>query len=63
MKDKYIDYLLTNNAKGITEIYDTYLPKIEAIIGGMGGSKDESWEIFQESLIVILQKAQSADFN
>ncbi len=63
MKDKYIDYLLTNNAKGITEIYDTYLPKIEAIIGGMGGSKDESWEIFQESLIVILQKAQSADFQ
>jgi len=63
MEDKYINYLLTNNGKGITEIYDTYLPKIEAIIGNMGGTKDESWEIFQESLIVILQKAQSADFQ
>jgi len=63
VEDKYILYLLNNDTKGISSIYDTYLPKIEAIIGGMGGSKDEAWEIFQESLIIILKKAQSADFQ
>lgn len=63
MEDKFVKYLLNNDRKGITEIYDTYLPKIEAIIGNMGGTKDESWEIFQESLIVILQKAQNPDFQ
>jgi len=61
--DKYINFLIANDAKGITEIYDTYLPKVEAIIGNMGGSKDEAWEIFQESLIVILQKVQMPDFQ
>jgi len=63
MEDKYLNYLLTNDPQGINSIYDTYLPKVEAIIGGMGGNKDEAWEIFQESLIVILQKAQSPDFQ
>lgn len=61
--DKYVNFLIANDAKGITEIYDTYLPKVEAIIGNMGGSKDEAWEIFQESLIVILQKVQTPDFQ
>lgn len=62
-EDKYLGYLKTNDSEGIKEIYDTYLPRIEAIIGGMGGSKDEAWEIFQESLIVILSKSQSPDFQ
>ncbi len=62
-EDKYINYLVHNDANGIKEIYDTYLPKVQAIIGNMGGTKDEAWEIFQESLIVILQKAQTPDFQ
>lgn len=61
--NKYIQYLLTNDAKGVSQIYKEYLPRIERIIGGLGGSKDESWEVFQESLIVILKKAQSPDFQ
>ncbi len=62
-EDKYIHYLKVNDSQGIKEIYDTYLPRIESIIAGMGGTKDEAWEIFQESLIVILNRIQSPDFQ
>jgi len=62
-KDEYISYLLTNDTVGVKKIYDTYLPKVESILGGMGCSKDDAWEIFQEGLIVILKKAQSPDFQ
>ncbi len=59
----YLSYLVNNDTKGISIIYKEYLPRIERIIGGLGGSKDDAWEIFQESLIVILNKAQSPDFQ
>lgn len=62
-ENEYISYLLNNDAKGISKIYKEYLPRIERIIGGIGGTKDDSWEIFQESLIVILKKAQTPDFQ
>ena len=62
-EDKYLKYLLSNDQKGVKLIYKEYLPRIEAILGKMGASKDDAWEIFQESLIVILNKAQSPDFQ
>ncbi len=62
-KDKYLNYLLDNDQQGVAEIYKEFLPRIEAIIGRMGGSKDDSWDIFQESLIVILKKGQEPDFQ
>lgn len=61
--DKYIKALLNNDRLGLKAIYDEYLPKIESIIGGMGGNKDEAWEIFQEALIVIMAKAKKPDFK
>jgi len=61
--DIYINYLLNNDQKGVKSIYDKYLPKIESIIKGMGGTKDDAWEIFQESLIVIMAKANNPDFT
>ena len=61
--DKYVKALLSNNRVGIKAIYDEYLPRIEVIIGKMGGSKDDAWEIFQESLIVVMTKAQKPDFK
>ena len=61
--DKYLTYLLTNDQAGVNEIYKEFLPRIEAIIGKMGGNKDDAWEVFQESLIVILKKAQTPDFH
>jgi len=51
------------DSSGIKEIYDTYLPKVESILGAMGCTKDEAWEVFQESLIVILKKAQVPGFQ
>jgi len=62
-KDKYISYLLTNDRAGIKSIYDQYLPKVQSIIRGMGGTSDDGWEIFQEALIVIMAKAQKDDFE
>ena len=61
--DPHINALLTNDQRGVQEIYDTYLPRVEAILRKMGCSKDEAWEVFQESLIVILNKAQLPDFQ
>lgn len=61
--DKYINYLLTNDRKGLKAIYDEFLPKIQSIIRGMGGTDDDGWEIFQESLIVIMAKARKDDFE
>ena len=61
--DPYINALLTNDQRGVQDIYDTYLPRLEAILGKMGCLKDEAWEVFQESLIVILNKAQQPDFQ
>ncbi len=61
-KDIYLNYLLSNDQKGIKTIYNEFLPKVEAILKGMGCSKDNAWEIFQESLIVILSKARKPDF-
>jgi len=58
----YLKALLENDQKGVKAIYDNYLPRIEAILRGMGCSKDNAWEIFQESLIVIMNKARQQDF-
>ena len=62
-EDIYLNYLLNNDQKGIKTIYDEFLPKIESILKGMGCSKDNAWEIFQESLIVVLSKARKPDFK
>jgi len=62
-EDKYLNYLLNNDQKGIKAIYDEFLPKVEAILKGIGCSKDNAWEVFQESLIVILSKARKPDFE
>jgi len=61
-EDKYIKALLTNDREGLKTIYKEFLPKIESIIRGMGGSKDDAWEIFQEALIVIMAKASKPNF-
>lgn len=61
--DKYVLALLNNDLKGIKDIYKEYLPRVEAILGRMGCTKDEAWEVFQDSLIVVLSKAQSPDFQ
>jgi len=61
--DPYINALINNDREVITEMYSNFLPRIEAILGKMGASKNEAWEVFQESLIVILNKAQSPDFE
>ena len=60
--DIHIKSLLTNDRQGLQTIYKDFLPRIESIIKGMGGSKDDAWEIFQESLIVIMTKASKPNF-
>ena len=62
-EDKYLNYLLSNDERGIKSIYNEFLPRIESILKPMGCSRDNAWEIFQESLIVILSKARKPDFE
>lgn len=59
----YINGLITNNKTIINEIYDTYYPRIQAMVYRNGGEKEDAWEIFQESLVLIYQKAQTPDFQ
>jgi len=61
--DKYIKYLLTNDRAGLKSLYDEFLPKIQSIIRGMGGTNDDGWEIFQEALIVVMAKAKKDNFE
>ncbi len=59
----YINALLNNDKTIITEIYDTYYPKIQIMIFRNGGEKEDAWEIFQEALVLILKKAKTPDFQ
>jgi len=59
----YINGLLTDDKAIISQIYDTYYPRIQAMIARNGGQKEDAWEVFQEALILILQKAKTPDFQ
>jgi len=60
---RYIEALLENDHKLLNEMYQKFLPRIEAMVRSNSGTKDEAFDIFQEALIIIYRKAKQMGFE
>ncbi len=48
----------------LKKLYREYLPKVEAMVHNNGkGTKDQAFDIFQEGLIILLQKIAQPEFK
>jgi len=59
----YLDAIRNNDVAGLRNIYREFLPRITNLIRQNGGSLDDAQDVFQDALIVIYKKCQSADFK
>jgi len=62
-EQKYIQYLLANDSRGIGEIYKRYADKVVRMVQYNSGSDDDGFDIFQESLMDIYHMAKDRDFQ
>jgi len=62
-EQKYIQYLLANDSRGIGEIYKRYANKVVRMVQYNSGSDDDGFDIFQESLMDIYHMAKDRDFQ
>lgn len=60
---KYIRALLQNDHQILNELYQKFLPRIEAMVIKNSGSVQDAFDIFQEALIVIYKKALQPGFQ
>jgi RNA polymerase sigma factor (sigma-70 family) len=58
----YIQSLLNNDFKGISEIYRMFAPQVERWVCANNGSADDARDIFQEALLVISRQARRESF-
>ena len=61
--NKYIEGLLRGDDKMLRAIYKNFSGRISNYVIKNGGSKEDAKDIFQDALMIILQKAQSPDFE
>jgi RNA polymerase sigma factor (sigma-70 family) len=54
--------LITDDKKAINTIYKEHFPVIQGFIQANNGSYDEARDIFQEAIIIVYEKAKTADF-
>lgn len=59
----YIDGIRNSDSTVIRKIYEEYHDAIVHLIERNSGTKDDAHDVFQEGLVVVFQKAQSADFQ
>lgn len=59
----YIEGLLNDDSKIISEMYQRFLPRIEVFIGKNSGNQTDAKDIFQAALLVILKNIKRADFE
>jgi len=59
---KYIKALLDNNSVLIEEIYRKWGPDVRKFVLKNSGSTEEANDLFQESLMIVLQKARADRF-
>jgi RNA polymerase sigma factor (sigma-70 family) len=57
--EEIIEGILNNNSKILRCIYSENFPKVKQHICINGGSEDEAADIFQESILVIFEKARN----
>lgn len=61
--DVYLKGILSGNASILREIYETYHKAIIKLVETNQGTRQDAKDVFQEGLMLIYQKAQSADFK
>ncbi|HQU59799.1 MAG: sigma-70 family RNA polymerase sigma factor [Phaeodactylibacter sp.] len=59
----HLDALVRGDQKGIREIYQQYLPRINRLITSNGGNGEDAKDVFQEALMVVYEKATGPDFR
>ena len=59
----FIDGLRNNNSKIIKEYYQLYFPKCKTFILKNSGSKDEAWDVFQDTTCVLLKMIHNPSFE
>lgn len=60
---KYIQYLIDNDTKGIGQIYASFGSKVVGMVCNNSGSEDDGFDILQESLMDIYHLAKDRQFK
>ena len=64
MLDKqYIKGLQTQDRKIIRTIYENFAEPISKYVLKNGGTMDDAKDVFQDAILVLIEKAQSPDFE
>ena len=58
-----LEGLRSGNREVIKNIYKEYYTPIEKMVKSKNGTKEDSYDVFQEGLMLIYQKSRSSDFN
>ncbi len=58
----YIKGLLDDDRFVVKRLYDEFYPKIKRMVTSNSGNADDASDVFQEALVTIYKRAQSADF-
>ena len=61
--EQYIKYLQHNNSKGIRLIYQKYFIRVYNMISKNGGLMVDAEDIFQEALMIIIEKSKVPHFK
>ncbi len=57
--EKIINGLLENDNKVLRHIYENYFKSIEGFVIANRGTTEDAWDVFQEGLIILLQKLRA----
>ncbi len=57
-----IDCLKRRQSEAVRYLFDRYLPMVRLMVYKAGGTPDEARDIFQDSLIIIIEKIDQGDF-
>lgn len=58
-----LNRLLCHDREALQQIYDTCFPMIRALVKKNNGLEEDAEDIFQETLIILLERAQSPNFS
>lgn len=61
--EELLEGLIAHNGAALHLLYQRYLPEISRWVVRNNGTITEAGDVFQESLIVLFQKAKEADFK
>lgn len=58
-----ISSLATGDSKTINYIYKTWYPSVEKMVFKMNGSTDDAYDVFQDSVTILYEKAKSNNLS